>query len=117
MYPLPEPPEPPEISFNANTNVFCFGFDGYHVEGYNVSVVDITGSPISPSDTYTSPRCIKLTSDLYTDVCRPFIISVTAINQIGESSHTINTTGNVIAIIAIIYIIIIACLIIINRRW
>ena len=67
------------------------------MEGYNVSVVDITGSPTSLSGTYTSPQCIKLTSDLYTDVCGPFKISVTAINQVGESNLTINTTGNVIS--------------------
>ncbi len=69
VYPHPEPPEPPEISFNTTTNVFCFGSGGYHVEYYLVSVVDITGSPTSLSGTYTSPQCIKLTSDLYTDVC------------------------------------------------
>ncbi len=95
---FPEPPEPPEISFNTNTNVICFGFGGYHVEGYNVSVVDITGSPTSLlSGTYTSPQCVELTSDLYTDVCGLFKISVTAINQVGESNHIINTTGNVIS--------------------
>ncbi len=53
------------------------------------SVVDITGSPTSLSGTYTSPQCIKLTSDLYTDVCGPFKISVTAINQSESQSQTI----------------------------
>ncbi len=96
MYPLPEPPESPEISFDTTTNVFCFGFGGYHVEYYLVSVVDITGSSTLLSGIYSSPQCIKLTSDLYIDACGPFKIFVTAINQIGKSSHTFNTTGNII---------------------
>ena len=80
-------------------DTFCFDarFNPDDPAMYELNVTDVTGELIpSLSHSYTTSRCLTLTSNLYPDVCGPFKVTVTATNQNGNNTinSTINSTGD-----------------------
>ena len=61
------------------------------MESYLVTVTDACGTDTSLSGTYSTSQCLPITSDLFPDVCGPFVVSVVAVNRVGTSSETVYT--------------------------
>ena len=64
------------------------------MESYLVIVTDVSGTDTSLSGTYNTSQCLPITSDLFPDVCGPFMASVVAVNGVGTSNKTVYIENN-----------------------